>query len=88
MVTESKLSQTWQGVRLFARAQTGAKGVLWNRASASEDTLAHESGYSAGDIEQGHHSSDKTNIMSRGDIRQAGAVPDADWCRKMEATAT
>lgn len=91
LVTESTLSQTWQGVRLFPRANTGVNGILWNRALAADDTLAHESGhgagYSGGDIEGGAHSSDATNLMSRGDIRGAGAVPDANWCQQMATTA-
>ena len=90
LVTESTLSQTWQGERIFARANTGASGILWNRASAALDTIAHESGHAAGytgDIEGGAHSSDPANLMSRGDKRQAGALPDANWCTQMAATA-
>jgi len=90
LVTESTLSQTWQGVRIFPRANTPEKGILWNRALAAEDTLAHESGHAAGytgDAEGGHHSSDPQNLMSPGSIREAGATPDANWCQQIAATA-
>ncbi|NKE72367.1 hypothetical protein [Candidatus Manganitrophus noduliformans] len=90
LVTESTLSQTWQGVRIFPRANTPEKGILWNRALAAEDTLAHESGHAAGytgDAEGGHHSTDPQNLMSSGSIREAGATPDANWCQQMAATA-
>lgn len=90
LVTESTLSQTWEGVRIFPRANTPEKGILWNRALAAEDTLAHESGHAAGytgDAEGGHHSTDPQNLMSSGSIREAGAAPDANWCQQMAATA-
>ncbi|WDT75963.1 MAG: hypothetical protein MPW16_01725 [Candidatus Manganitrophus sp.] len=90
LVTESTLSQTWEGVRIFPRANTPEKGILWNRALAAEDTLAHESGHAAGytgDAEGGHHSTDPQNLMSSGSIREAGATPDANWCQQMAATA-
>ncbi len=90
LVTESSLSQTWQGTRIFPRANTGASGILWNRALAALDTLAHESGHGAGytgDIESHSHSSDPANLMSPGSVRQAGALPDANWCTQMAATA-
>ena len=91
LVTESTLSQTWQGTRIFPRANTPDKGILWNRALAAEDTLAHESGHAAGytgDAEGGAHSSDPHNIMSPGSVRLAGATPDANWCQQIAATAT
>ena len=90
LVTESTLSQTWQGARIFPRANTGAAGILWNRALAADDTIAHESGHAAGytgDSEGGAHSSDADNLMSPGSIRHAGASPDANWCSQMAATA-
>ncbi|GLH71640.1 hypothetical protein GETHLI_01420 [Geothrix limicola] len=90
LVTESTLSQTWQGVRIFPRANTGASGILWNRALAADDTIAHESGHAAGyagDAEGGAHSSDPDNLMSPGSIRHAGALPDANWCTQMAGTA-
>ncbi len=90
LVTESTLSQTWQGTRIFPRANTPEKGILWNRALAAEDTLAHESGHAAGytgDAEGGHHSTDPHNLMASGGIREAGATPDANWCQQMAATA-
>ncbi|HJV48815.1 MAG TPA: DUF4157 domain-containing protein [Geothrix sp.] len=90
LVTESTLSQTWQGVRIFPRANTGTSGILWNRALAADDTLAHESGHAAGytgDAEGGSHSSDPDNLMSPGSIRHAGALPDASWCTQMAGTA-
>jgi hypothetical protein len=91
LVTESTLSQTWQGVRIFPRANTGAAGILWNRALSADDTIAHESGHAAGytgDAEGGAHSSDPDNLMASGSIRHAGAAPDANWCRQMEGTAS
>lgn len=90
LVTESTLSQTWQGVRIFPRANTPEKGILWNRALAAEDTLAHESGHAAGytgDAEGGHHSTDPQNLMASGSIREVGATPDANWCQQIAATA-
>jgi hypothetical protein len=90
LVTESTLSQTWQGARIFPRANTGASGILWNRALAAVDTIAHESGHAAGytgDIESHSHSSDPDNLMSPGSARHAGALPDANWCTQMAATA-
>ena len=90
LVTESTLSQTWQGARIFPRANTGAKGVLWNRALAADDTIAHEAGHAAGyvgDDEGGSHSSDPANLMSPGSIRQADATPDTNWCTQIAATA-
>jgi hypothetical protein len=90
LVTESTLSQTWQGARIFPRANTSASGILWNRAKAALDTLAHESGHAAGyagDIEGGSHSSDPDNLMSPGSKRHAGALPDANWCTQVAATA-
>ncbi|AUP79059.1 eCIS core domain-containing protein [Flavivirga eckloniae] len=91
LVTNSSLSQTWQGVRIFASANTDANGVIWNASVAPNETMAHEtghfSGYSGGDIEGGAHSSDPDNIMSRGDIRNAGALPDLNWCEKVAALA-
>jgi hypothetical protein len=91
LVTESTLSQTWQGIRIFPRANTGAAGILWNRALSADDTIAHESGHAAGytgDAEGGAHSSDPDNLMASGSIRHAGAGPDANWCRQMEGTAS
>ena len=91
LVTESTLSQTWQGARIFPRANTGSAGILWNRNLAADDTLAHESGHAAGyagDAEGGSHSSDPDNLMSPGSKRHAGAVPDANWCTQMASTAT
>lgn len=91
LVTESTLSQTWQGARIFPRANTPEKGILWNRALAAEDTIAHESGHAAGytgDAEGGHHSTDPQNLMSPGSVRLAGATPDANWCQQIAATAT
>jgi len=90
LVTESTLSQTWQGVRIFPRANTAPTGILWNRALAADDTLAHESGHAAGyagDAEGGAHSSDPDNLMAPGSIRNAGAQPDANWCTQMAGTA-
>ncbi|MDB5250073.1 MAG: hypothetical protein JWQ40_4467 [Segetibacter sp.] len=90
LVTESTLSQTWQGARIFPRANTGASGVLWNRGLAANDTIAHEAGHAAGyvgDDEGGAHSSDAHNLMSPGSIRLAGAAPDQNWCTQMAATA-
>jgi hypothetical protein len=90
LVTESTLSQTWRGARIFPRANTGASGILWSRALAALDTIAHESGHAAGytgDIEGGSHSSDPDNLMSPGSKRHAGALPDANWCTQMAATA-
>jgi hypothetical protein len=91
LVTESDISQSWKGVRIGASANTDSDGILWHRKVALDDTMAHESGhaagYSGGDIEGNVHSSDKNNLMSRGDIREANAVPDADWCEKMESLA-
>lgn len=90
LVTESTLSQTWQGARIFPRANTGTSGILWNRALAANDTIAHESGHAAGytgDAEGGSHSSDPDNLMSPGSIRNAGALPDANWCTQMAGTA-
>jgi hypothetical protein len=90
LVTESTLSQTWQGTRIFPRANTGASGILWNRALSALDTIAHESGHAAGytgDIEGGAHHSDTANLMAPGSVRQAGALPDANWCTQMSATA-
>lgn len=87
LVTESDISQTWEGVRITANANTDSDGILWNRKIAPDDTMAHETGhaagYSGGDIEGGDHSSDKHTLMSRGDIRLANAAPDADWCDKI-----
>jgi len=91
LVTESTLSQTWQGARIFPRANTGSAGILWNRNLAADDTLAHESGHAAGyagDAEGGSHSSDPDNLMSPGSKRHAGAVPDTNWCTQMAGTAT
>jgi hypothetical protein len=91
LVTESTLSQTWQGTRIFPRANTAAAGILWNRSLAADDTIAHESGHAAGysgDAEGGAHSSDPDNLMASGKIRHAGAAPDANWCRQMEGTAS
>ncbi|HSN05088.1 MAG TPA: DUF4157 domain-containing protein [Nitrospira sp.] len=91
LVTESTLSQTWQGGRIFPRANTSDKGILWNRALAAEDTVAHESGHAAGyagDAEGGAHSTDPHNLMSPGSVRLAEATPDANWCQQIAATAT
>lgn len=91
LVTESTLSQTWQGARIFPRANTGTAGILWNRNLAADDTLAHESGHAAGyagDAEGGAHSSNPDNLMAPGSIRHAGAIPDANWCTQMASTAT
>ncbi len=90
LVTESTLSQTWQGARIFPRANTGVNGVLWNRNLSANDTIAHESGHAAGytgDSEGGSHSSDPNNLMSPGSIRVAGALPDENWCQQMAAIA-
>jgi hypothetical protein len=90
LVTESTLSQTWQGARIFPRANTGAKGILWNRRLAADDTIAHESGHAAsyvGDTEGGSHSSDPANLMAPGRVRTAGALPDASWCTQIAGTA-
>lgn len=90
LVTESTLSQTWQGARIFPRANTSGQGVLWNRALAATDTIAHEAGHAAGyvgDDEGGSHSSDSGNQMSPGNLRIAGAVPDESWCQQIAATA-
>ncbi len=90
LVTESSLSQTWQGKRIFPRANAPAKGVVWNRALAADDTIAHESGHKAGYVgntEGNSHHTDPDNIMSSGRIRNANAKPDSDWCTKMAATA-
>ncbi len=90
LVTESTLSQTWQGRRIFPRANTAASGILWNRALTADDTLAHESGHAAGyagNAEGGAHSSDPDNLMASGAIRNPGAQPDANWCSQMAATA-
>ena len=89
LVTLSKLSQTWQGVRIFPRANTGTAGVLWNPTLAADDTIAHESGHAAGyvgDIESNAHNSDPTNIMSPGSVR-TGSTPDDSWCDQMANTA-
>lgn len=91
LVTESTLSQTWEGGRIFPRANTSERGILWNRALAAEDTIAHESGHAAGyagDAEGGHHSTDPQNLMSPGSVRLAGATPDANWCQQIAAMAT
>src|SRR4030095_3416313 len=73
LVTGSTLSQTWQGTRIFANAQSGTNSLIWNVNVAPEETMAHETGhiagYSGGDIEGNVHSSDPDNLMSRGDIR-------------------
>jgi len=91
LVTGSTLSQTWQGARIFANANSGTDNLIWNVNAAPVETLAHETGhiggYSGGDIEGNDHSSDPDNIMSRGNIRNAGALPDADWCTKVSALA-
>ncbi|HWZ95402.1 MAG TPA: DUF4157 domain-containing protein [Opitutaceae bacterium] len=90
LVTECTLSQTWQGGRIFPRANTGAHGVLWNRSLAADDTIAHESGHAAGyrgDSEGGSHSSDPHNLMSPGSVRTADAAPDTNWCTQMAGTA-
>jgi hypothetical protein len=91
LVTGSTLSQTWQGVRLFANANSGADNMIWNVNVAPDETLSHETGhiagYSGGDIEGNVHSSDPDNLMSRGDIRNAGALPDTNWCEKVAALA-
>jgi hypothetical protein len=90
LVTESTLSQTWQGARIFPRANTGTTGILWNRALSALDTIAHESGHAAGytgDSEGHSHSSDPDNLMSPGSKRHAGALPDANWCTQMAAIA-
>lgn len=90
LVTNSTISQTWQGVRIFANANSGNDNLLWN-VDAPTETFPHETGhiagYSAGDIEGGHHHSDPDNIMSRGNIRNAGAVPDENWCDRVSALA-
>lgn len=91
LVTESTLSQTWEGARIFPRANTSGKGILWNRALAADDTVAHEAGHAAGyagDAEGGAHSTDPHNLMSPGSVRLAGATPDANWCQQIAATAT
>ena len=91
LVTESTLSQTWQGARIFPRANTGTAGILWNRNLAADDTLAHESGHAAGyagDAEGGAHSSNPDNLMAPGSIRHPGAIPDANWCTQMASNAT
>ncbi|MDC8005362.1 DUF4157 domain-containing protein [Aureisphaera galaxeae] len=90
LVTESTLSQTWQGKRIFPRANAPAKGVVWNRKKAADDTIAHESGHKAGyvgNVQSNKHHSDPDNLMSSGKIRNANAKPDAEWCNKMAATA-
>ena len=90
LVTESTLSQTWQGKRIFPRANTGSAGVLWNPNLAADDTIAHESGHAAGykgDIESNAHSSDPHNLMSPGSKRLTGATPDDNWCDQMTKTA-
>jgi hypothetical protein len=90
LVTESTLSQTWQGARIFPRANTAPGGILWNRGLAADDTLAHESGHAAGyvgDAEGGSHSSDPDNLMASGSIRHAGATPDTNWCTQIASTA-
>jgi len=91
LVTGSTLSQTWQGTRIFANAQSGTDSLIWNVNVAPEETMAHETGhiagYSGGDIEGNVHSSDPDNLMSRGDIRHAGALPDTNWCEKVAALA-
>lgn len=91
LVTGSALSQTWQGVRIFANANTSGSRIAWNVNVAPNETIAHETGHSAGynggDIEGGDHSSDPNNLMSRGDIRNAGALPDANWCDHVAALA-
>jgi hypothetical protein len=90
LVTNSTLSQTWQGVRIFANANSGNDNMIWN-VNAPTATFPHETGhiagYSGGDIEGGVHHSDPDNIMSRGDIRNAGAVPDENWCERVNALA-
>lgn len=92
LVTTCAISQTWQGVRIGSNANTDANGILWNRAIAPDDTLAHEgghaAGYTGGDIEGNAHSSDPNNLMSRGNIRAAGALPDRNWCDRLDALAT
>jgi hypothetical protein len=90
LVTESTLSQTWQGVRIFPRANAPEKGVVWNRALAAVDTIAHEHGHKAGyvgDIESNSHSSDTDSLMSPGNLRSVNAGPDDEWCNKMSAIA-
>ncbi len=91
LVTGSTLSQSWQGERITARANTDPTNdnIIWNVNIAPADTLAHETGhvaeYSGGDIEGNDHSSDPDNLMSRGNIRNAGALPDANWCQQVDA---
>lgn len=91
LVTGSALSQTWQGARIFANANTSGTRIAWNVNIAPNETIAHEighsAGYNGGDIEGGDHSSNPDNIMSRGDIRNAGALPDANWCDHVAALA-
>ncbi|MEO5564927.1 MAG: DUF4157 domain-containing protein [Chitinophagaceae bacterium] len=93
LVTGSTLSQTWQGVRIGANANTdsAADNIIWDVNAAPVQTLPHEVGhvadYTGGDIEGGDHHSDPNNLMSRGDIRNAGAAPDTDWCDKVAALA-
>ncbi len=90
LVTGSSLSQTWQGARITARANTDPANdnIIWDLNVAPADTLAHETGhvadYSGGDIEGNDHSSDPDNIMSGGNIRNAGALPDANWCQQVD----
>jgi hypothetical protein len=90
LVTASTLSQTWQGARIFANANSANNGLIWNVNTALDQTLSHETGhiggYSGGDIDGGQHSSDLDNIMSGGD-RHAGALPDDNWCEHVDTLA-
>jgi hypothetical protein len=91
LVTGSTLSQTWQDERIFASANAGADNLIWNVNAAQDQTLSHDTGhiagYTGGDIDDGDHSSDPDNIMSGGHIRNAGALPDANWCERVDTLA-